>query len=555
MSQPGRFRSDQLAKAALIWLSFLITSAPWLAAQAPSDTAAFSKLALSPDSTGPRRFVSVHGRRAAIFGYPQDHGLSGDGGLEVWAYPVQILRAYSVAFRAAQETTAIDGETILRRIVYSPEGVTRIYAGPDFIVREKLFVPLDDPGAIIFYEVESTRPIEIEIRFIPVLDLMWPASIGGQETVWNSAASAYSIAELTHRFIASIGSPDVNAHDSTQNSARNVGRRPGLGFTIRADGRKPARVIIAGSGPGQDLSTTAKKLLTESTSLEKEAVDHYSSLLSHALQIETPDPETNRALAWSEIALDQAWVCNPDLGCGQIAGYGPSRRARRPQYDWFFAGDGMVAIPALLAAGQYERAREELEFILKYQDKKSGMIWHELSQSAGLLDWGQYPYMFVHVELTFDFLNTVGDYFYVTGDQDFVKAHWASIQSAYEYCRSLLDPKDKDGLPRIPSGKQGAREQDPLSDELALSASWATAAQAFADLAAATGHNEATAEARVAGQRASQAIGQRYWDERQNFWITGYTRSGTPLIRRDIGPVSIIRKPFLSEAQRKSVIA
>src|ERR1700686_1500308 len=205
MSQPGRIRSDRLAKAALIWLSFLMASAPLLAAQAPSDTVAFGKLAWSTDSTGPRRFVSVHGRRAAVFGYPQDHSYAGDGGLEVWAYPVQILRSYSVAFRAAQETTAIDGETILRRIVYSPEAVPRIYAGPDLIVREKLFVPLNEPGAIIFYEVESTRPIEIEIRFIPVLDLMWPASIGGQETVWNSAASAYSIAELKHRFIASIG--------------------------------------------------------------------------------------------------------------------------------------------------------------------------------------------------------------------------------------------------------------------------------------------------------------------------------------------------------------
>jgi hypothetical protein len=145
----------------------------------------------------------------------------------------------------------------------------------------------------------------------------------------------------------------------------------------------------------------------------------------------------------------------------------------------------MVAVPALIAAGQYDRARQELEFILKYQDQKTGMIWHELSQSAAWLDWGKYPYMFVHVDLTFDFLNTIGDYFSATGDQDFVKTHWLSIQSAYEYCRSLLDPKD--GLPRIPSGKQGIREQDPLSDELALSANWVAAAQAFARLAAVAG--------------------------------------------------------------------
>ena len=121
---------------------------------------------------------------------------------------------------------------------------------------------------------------------------------------------------------------------------------------------------------------------------------------------------------------------NPNLGCGLAAGYGPSRIARRPQYDWFFAGDGMVDLPVMLAAGQYTRGREELEFILKYQDQKTGMIWHELSQSAGWIDWNRYPYMFVHVELTFDFLSAVEQYFSVTGDRDFLVAHWPAIQSA-----------------------------------------------------------------------------------------------------------------------------
>ena len=53
------------------------------------------------------------------------------------------------------------------------------------------------------------------------------------------------------------------------------------------------------------------------------------------------------------MALDQAWVGNPKLGCGLVAGYGPSRAARRPQYAWFFAGDAMLSIQALLSAGEY----------------------------------------------------------------------------------------------------------------------------------------------------------------------------------------------------------
>ena len=509
----------------------------------------------STDSTGPRRFVSVHGRRAAIFGYPQssrpDH-LS--NGLEVWAYPVQILSSYRVAFRMEGATTGIDGQQILRRIIYSPESVTRIYAGPDFVVREKLFVPLDEPGAIITYEVEGARSIDIDIRFIPVLDVMWPASIGGQATTWNAGSSAYLLRESTHRFTASIGSPDIVTHDETPNIGQQVGEAPGLAFTVRAGGNhKSARVIIAESNGGQDVSVAAKKLLENFEDLEATTVRHYAELLSHSLRIDTPDADVNRALAWAEIALDQAWVCNPDLGCGLVAGYGPSRNARRPQYDWFFAGDGMVTIEGLLAAGQNERAREELEFILKYQDRKSGMIWHELSQSAGLIDWQKYPYMFGHVNLTFEFLETVGSYFAQTGDLDFLKTHWAAIQSAFDYCHSLIDPKD--GLPKIPRDKQGGWEQDPLSDELTLSVSWARGAQAYANLADATGHQELAEQAVTAGERALRAIPERYWDKEQHLWVMGYMQSGKRLLGRGTGPAEINGKPLVSEQELSDLLS
>ena len=500
-------------------------------------------LAWSTDSTGPRRFVSVHGRRAAIFGYPQN-------GLEIWAYPFQIVSAMRVSFRPAGTTTVVDGSTVLRRIVYRPESVTRIYAGPDFVVHEKLFVPLDEPGTIVSYEVQSAHPLEIVVRFTPVLDLMWPASIGGQEAVWNPAASAYDLFEPTHRFTASIGSPDIVAHDTTVNSNWVSSE---LAFTLLAGGEhKGARFVVAGGRSQANVSEIVNKLLEQATSLESQAVEHYSEVLRGALQIETPDAETNRALAWSEIALDQAWVCNPDLDCGLVAGYGPSRKARRPQYDWFFAGDGMVDIRGLLAAGEYDRARQELEFILKYQDPKTGMIWHELSQSTGWLDWAKYPYMFLHVDLTFDFLRTVGQYLATTGDQQFVNANWSRIESAHKYCLSLIDPKG--GLPRIPSEKRGQREQEEFSDELTLSASWVNASRAFADLAAATGHEAEASEARVTADRALRVMNERYWDNGQKFWITGYTRSGEPLIDRNLGAVGDLETPLFSATQRAGLL-
>ena len=518
-----------------------------VAADAPPDARrAFTQLSWSTDATQPARFIAVHGRRSAMFGYAEQ-------GLEGWVYPLQILRSFGVAFRRQGDSTEIDGQSVLRRIVYSPEAVTRVYVGPDFVIRERLFVPLDAPGAIVTYEMDATLPVDIVVRFVPVLDLMWPGGIGGQEVQWNPGASAYLLSEPSHRFTASVGSPDIVAHDGTLNYAQSVGRWPGLAFTLRArNARNTAQVVIAGGVAGEDASAIAKTLLKESAALDRSAVDHYVRVLDEALQIDTPDPDASRALAWSEIALDQAWVCNPDLGCGLVAGYGASRKARRPQYDWFFAGDGMVAVSALLAAGQYQRAREELEFILKFQDHNNGMIWHELSQSAAFVDWDKYPYKYVHVDLTFDFLNTVNSYLSTSGDADFVNKNWDALQAAYRYCRSLLDPKD--GLPRIPPDKEGSNEQDPLNDDLTLSASWVAAAEAFADLATATGHTAQAAAARRTSQQAREAVGHRYWDRRQNVWISAYSRSGAPLIDRDASPTAALRSFVFTPQQRASLL-
>lgn len=533
----GAMRHDHLAV-----VTFLALACGLLGA-VPSHAA--EPLTWEVPSAQPARFVAVHGRRSALFGYSET-------GLEAWAYPLQLVDSYGVAFRAQTGATAIDGRTVLRRIVYGPESVTRIYVGPDFRVHEKLFVPLDAPGALVSYEVDGERPVDIVVRFTPVLNLMWPGGFGGQEAAWNAAASGYLLSEPLHRYTGLIGSPDIVAHDETPNATRAVGEARGVAFTIRASKDRAAVVVMTAGLAGEDPAPLAKRLLSERTSLEGAAAKHYEEMLTQGLEIDTPDREVDRALLWSQIALDQAWVCNPDLGCAQVAGYGPSRKARRPQYDWFFAGDGMVTARALLAAGRFERAREELEFILKFRDRKTGMIWHELSQSAARMDWQKYPYMFVHVELSHDFLAMMAEYYSITGDLQFVKKNWDALEGAYRYCQSLLDPKD--GLPRIPTGKQGSNEQDPLSDELTLSAGWVAASEAYAALATATGRQSIARAASAASQRARRAIADRYWDERRNFWISGHTRSGAPVMDRDIRPMGLIQQSMFSAEQRRVVL-
>ncbi len=114
------------------------------------------------------------------------------------------------------------------------------------------------------------------------------------------------------------------------------------------------------------------------------------------------------------------------------------------------------------------------------------MIWHEISQSADPADWAtKYPYMFVHVDITFDYLITVEHYVAGSGDTQWVQQNWQGLEAAYRYCSSLLNKED--GVPRIPSTKEGGNEQDRMTDDLDLSASWVAAAAAFARLSRATG--------------------------------------------------------------------
>jgi glycogen debranching enzyme len=347
---------------------------------------------LDEDAVVSRRFLAVHGRRAVIQGYASE-------GLEVWAYPFQILGNYRVAFRPAGASTAIEGSGILARVIFQPDAATRIYLGPNFIVREKLFVPLDRAGAILTYSVQSGKPIEIEVRATPVLNLMWPAAAGGQYIEWSSSLSAFVLAEPAGGFTAVAGSPDIAAHDNPDNRTAHGVAETGFGFTLHPAPSGVARVFVALNPPqAGDPGLLFRELIRDGETLEAEAAAHVRDVRNDLLQVETPDDRVNRAIAVSEIALDQAWVCNPDLGCGYVAGYGPSRAARRPLYEWFFAGDGLVAADAAIGVGDLVHAQEELKFILRYRDKKTGMIWHELSQSASLIDWaGKFPYMFVGI--------------------------------------------------------------------------------------------------------------------------------------------------------------
>ncbi|HKW08845.1 MAG TPA: hypothetical protein VJO33_00610, partial [Gemmatimonadaceae bacterium] len=469
-------------------------------------------------------------------------------------YPLQLVHGYWVSFRVEGDSSEIDGRSSLRSVEHTPIAATRVYAGPDFTVREQIFVPIDRSAAAISYAVDSRRPILITVHFTPSLNLMWPGAVGGQEIHWDSTHSAYTLDEPSRRFRGAILVQHIVAHEQVQNNRRGAEFERGIEFTMRslpAPTGSATVAFAAASVPDENPLIIAANLMAQSGAEEALARERYAGL--SVIDVETPDSTVNRAVRWAQVTLEQAWACNPQLGCGMLAGYGPSRGARRPQYAWFFGNDGLVAIDALLREGAYARARDELSFIMRYQNKRTGAVWHELSHSAGFLDWERaYPYMFVHVDVSFDFLDTFRDYVVTTGDVAFAQKHWSSLRAAYDYCLSTIPPGRT--LPEIPAGQQGRDEQDPQRDELSLSLAAVTAFESFATVARLTGHEALSAAAERASRRARDAIRPAYYDTSRHVWLSGHLRSGAPVEGLTGSLIALLHQGLLSDAEQRSLL-
>ncbi|MGO9268764.1 MAG: amylo-alpha-1,6-glucosidase [Terriglobia bacterium] len=470
------------------------------------------------------RFIAAHGRRGMIVGYAAES-------LEGWVYPFRIFHDYRLGFRRPGSSAIIPGAATVREVIVNPESVTRVYSGQDFTVRETLFVPLDEGGLVILYQVDSRTPLHIAISFRPDLDLMWPGGIGGQSYSWDAERHAFALLESSGKYSALVGSALAGLHSEPDSYAEpwRADRTLSLELDIPVNSGDRIFPVIASltAPPYYDAAKTYRALLTGTPALYAEAAQHYQKLVADGVQIETPDRQFNLAYTWARIALDQAYVCNPWLGCGLVAGYGPSRDTRRPQYAWFFGGDALTNTFALEASGDHALARDAIRFIQKYQKKETGEIFHELSQSAGLIDWFKdYPYAYRHTDVSALYLVALRNLYRTSGDLDFVRSSWDSIKAAYGYLVSRVDPSD--GLVTIPTGGWGGDETigQQVVKDIYLESVWGAGAEATEGLANLVGDRDLAGDARGRAEKARASLGDKFWNPQRDFFFYGFSGKG-----------------------------
>jgi glycogen debranching enzyme len=488
----------------------------------PRFSRAASPIALSGVAR-PERYMEASGRKAALLGRE-------DGSFEAWVYPLKVLHDFRLAFGVPQYADPIPGASLANSVDIRPEASTVRYSHAAFTVDATWLVPLNEQGAIVLLDVRTSEPLTLVVKFRVDLKPMWPAALGGQYSYWDNSLKAYVAGEGSGKNAALIGSPF--GVDPPEQPAHNLPDAP-TQFTITITPETAAKglvpIVIAASPEGLNAAkATYQKLLTSAAPLYAEAEQHYRDVRERLTSINTPDNRLNLAFEWGKVALDKGFVCNPQLGCGLIAGLGPSGTSERPGFGWFFGGDAFINSWAMTAYGDFSTVKQALEFLRKRQ-RADGKMMHELSQGAGYIKWFEdYPYGYYHADTTPLYITAVRDYVRASGDSALAKSFWPSIKLAYDYCVSTDEDGDglmdntKAGLAAVETGT--LRRRDVLTDVF-LGAAWTEAADATAELALVAGDPFA-GKAREAAIQARASLNQRFLDDQGRRIYFAYMKDG-----------------------------
>jgi hypothetical protein len=117
--------------------------------------------------------------------------------------------------------------------------------------------------------------------------------------------------------------------------------------------------------PARQVTAAYRRILSQAASLYAQKRDHVERLRREQTVIDTPDDRLDLALEWAKVNLDEQMVCNPDLGCGLVAGWGPSGQSTRPGFGWFFGGDAAINSLAMSATGMTDEVAHGLRFLAK----------------------------------------------------------------------------------------------------------------------------------------------------------------------------------------------
>ena len=555
-------RSLLFAAVPLLAMSIAFTTAPAHAQLPPPaelstlSVPRFDIASSHIELTGPVRpgeYLGVVGPRAAWLGLET-------GEAELWVHPLKIGNRFRLSFSTSGNAAPVPGSEVARTVHVRPELTTITYSHAAFQVRQHILAPADTaaPGLLVLLEVDSPERLEVVAEFEPVLNYMWPGSIGGQYAYWDAGRRVFVLSESLQTRNAVVGSPW--ATNSVEHPAHQLGEAPRT-MVIPVDPERARRefvpiAVAGGTAPRDAVLDDYRRLIADAESLYRAKRAWADDALASTVSIETPDAELDLALEWAKINLEEQRVCNPDLGCGFVAGWGLSGNGTRPGFGWFFGGDAAINTFAMDALGQWDLVAEELAFLARYQ-RADGKITHEISQAAAHIDWfDTYPYAYYHADTTPYWMLALYEYWRASGDDELVRELWPAYRRAWAWC--LTAETDGDGIIENTVGGLGAVEVGGLGEavhqDIYLAAVWVAALDGARALARHMGDDEIGEVAAGLATDAGETLNGAYWREAEGHHAFGILRGGGTNDNLTVWPATAASFGLLDDERARSTL-
>ena len=456
----------------------------------------------------PGAYLGITGPRSAWLGLET-------GPAELWVHPLEIASDFQLHFQTPLYRDPVRAIDVAERIEVRPELTTITYTHATFTVRQHILAPQDEPALLILLDVESIAPLEMVVQFRPVLQYMWPAAFGGQYLFWDARSTGFLLSESLRRRNAVIGTSWPARGESLP--AHRLADAPAT-MVIPVDSARARRefipiVIAAGTLSRDSLFTVYRRVLANARALYDERRAWADSVLETTTSIDSPDDSLDLAFAWAKVNLEEQRVCNPDLGCGLVAGWGISGSSSRPGFGWYFGGDAAINSLAMDATGQWQLVAEDLRFLARNQ-REDGKIPHEISQAAAHIDWfGAYPYAYYHADTTPYWMLALWEYWRASGDDSTLRELWPAFRKAFAWC--LTVETDDDGIIENTTGGLGAIEVgglgESLHQDIYLAAVWTRALEGTIELARRLDEDELERQASGLYEKARSTLNEAYW--------------------------------------------
>jgi glycogen debranching enzyme len=395
---------------------------------------------------------TVAGPRGVVLGQQE-------GTFEAWILPVKLLSHFTIRADVEGYSVPIDVNADAAEIEVRPDRTTITYAHIAFTLRQTIFAPeatAEGTGAVVLFEIDSTRPMDLTLNFTPEMRPMWPQPTPGTPSAeWLPNPGTYILHTDFPSLAAAVtvpgAQPGIMAPYQEKPQVHPLELK--LHFDPKRDAGRAFPLLMA-VGQTAEAATNAalvSKLAALNTALPAIYAAHaakYAQMQAELTTISTPNPAFDDAFKWAEISIEQlrAFTHHPGQIADEtalVAGYFSSGDSARPGFGWFFGRDALYTLYAVNGMGDFALTRDELEFLIARQ-RADGKMMHEYSQTAAFVDWKSLPYQYAAADATPLFLAAMLDYVQASGDLDFLRKHRESVRSAWQFETS--HDSDGDGI-------------------------------------------------------------------------------------------------------------